>query len=123
MAKTSKAYAAERRKKARAAGLCITCGKIHPAKNRVVCQRCTTSARDRVLRRRAKLRQREELQQIVKAHERMGDMAREHHLHEDATQHYQDALNVQIVAQEDRLRLSEKLAYTLSLGRNPNAYC
>jgi DNA-binding CsgD family transcriptional regulator/tetratricopeptide (TPR) repeat protein len=48
-------------------------------------------------------------------------VAREHHFHAAAAQHYQDALHLQTIHSGDRLRISEKLAEALSLGEDPGA--
>lgn len=52
---------------------------------------------------------------------RLGDEAYTNHLYADAVQHYQDALNISSIAPNERSRISEKLAYALSLGRDPHA--
>jgi DNA-binding NarL/FixJ family response regulator/tetratricopeptide (TPR) repeat protein len=62
-----------------------------------------------------------ELHRVAEGHERTGDIAREHHLYEDAAQRYHDALSVQGITSVDRLRLSKKLADALSLSRDPTA--
>lgn len=48
-------------------------------------------------------------------------MAREHHLHDDAAQHYQQALNISAITSGDYSRISEKLAGAFTFGRNPSA--
>jgi len=68
-----------------------------------------------------KSQRRAELLHVVEGHERKGDVAREHHLYEDAAQYYQNALNIRAVDSSDRYRISEKRAYALFLGGNPRA--
>ena len=67
------------------------------------------------------------MQQVLDAHERAGDVAREHHFHAAAAQHYQDALNAAtstgaaLANSEDRDRISEKIVETLFLSGEPSA--
>jgi len=115
------AWISRRREQGRKAGLCSTCCKRMPASGRRICEPCKASAYERTKRRRAAQRQLTELQQVAHLHERAGDIASDHHLHEDAAQHYEDALNVEGITSENRLRISEKLAYAFSLSGNPHA--
>jgi DNA-binding CsgD family transcriptional regulator/tetratricopeptide (TPR) repeat protein len=55
------------------------------------------------------------------AHECAGDAAQYERLYADAAQHYLDALRMQTVIPQDDVRISEKLAYALSLGGDPDA--
>jgi DNA-binding CsgD family transcriptional regulator/tetratricopeptide (TPR) repeat protein len=112
-----------RRKRAvaRKQGLCITCCRAKPERGFRVCDACKNSIKKHVKARRHFLRQQAESQQIIIAHERAGDKAREHYLHEDAVQHYKNALNFEAIAANDRSRISEKLALALLLSGNPHA--
>lgn len=110
-----------KRQRAREAGVCITCCKKPPGKGRSTCSNCSENATRRTLLRRASLREREEFQQIITAHERAGDRAQTYHLFDDAAQHYQEALNVPAIAPDDRLRIVEKLGSTSLLSDNPAA--
>jgi len=113
-------YVAAKRRRAREAGLCITCCKKQPDDGRTVCKPCRDEATRRSVQRRKKLRLAAKSHQIVEGHERAGDTARAHHLYEDAAQHYQDAL-AGVTIPVDQSRIAEKLAYALSLGDNPEA--
>jgi len=73
-----------------------------------------------MIRYRARQRERAELQHVIEAHERAGDVAREHHLYDDAARRYEMALKVSAMTAEQRLRVSEKFATTAFLGRNPS---
>jgi len=115
------AWARQKRARVKDLGLCITCCKQCPENGRSVCKPCAESATRRKKRRNAGVHERKLLQNIIQAHERAGDVAHQHHLYEDAAQHYQDAVNVQAIAPSERSRISEKLAYALALGRNPQA--
>jgi len=112
---------ARRRQRARDAGLCYFCCKRKPNPGRTVCKLCRTAKMESKRRKSQRDRATAEFRQIVSAHEAAGDRAREHHLHEDAAQHYQDALSVATIAPDDDARISEKLAYALSLSRTPTA--
>jgi len=112
---------ATRRLRARESGLCLVCCTKTPKPGRSICERCNETARRRTIKRRKHVRQRQELQRILAAHEREGDVAQSHHLYEDAAQYYQDALNLHGIVSEDHARISEKLAWALSLGRNPRS--
>lgn len=114
-------YNAARRRRARESGLCITCLKRRPDTQRSVCSACSDAATQRTMRRRSTLRQNASLNEILAAHERAGDIARDHHFYEGSAQHYQDALGVSGLNQYDYVRLSEKLADVLSLGNDPGA--
>jgi len=110
-----------RRQHAREVGLCVVCCKRKPASRRTTCIPCNTSALVRQSRKREKNRKARELQQVTLAHEHAGDVARDHHLHEDAVQYYQRALNIEALNPSIQLRISEKLAHAFSLGDNPRA--
>jgi ATP/maltotriose-dependent transcriptional regulator MalT len=86
---------------------------------RSVCSGCSEKASQRTIRRRVTLRQRAQLQDIIIAHERAGDVAREHHVHKLAAQHYEDALQASDADESARMRVSEKLAEVLWLGNEP----
>jgi ATP/maltotriose-dependent transcriptional regulator MalT len=64
---------------------------------------------------------------IIEAHERAGDVAREHHFHAAAAQHYQDALSVATptngatALSDDHNRILEKLIQALFLSGEPDA--
>jgi len=115
------AWMARKRAEAATAGLCGRCYKIRPDAGYKVCRPCQISINEYRRRRHATARRRATLQNIIEKHESAGDVAREHHLYADAAQYYQDALHAQAIAAEDRSRISEKLAYALSLGGDPNA--
>lgn len=106
---------------AQAEGLCSRCCKRQPETGYKVCRSCQGSINEFRQRRRVLAQQRTELQQIVLAHERAGDLAREHHLYADAAHRYQDALGVRAIVSEDCLRISEKLAGVLALGNDPGS--
>jgi len=124
-------YMAQKRERAREAGLCATCCTRTPAAGRKICELCKASARQRTIGRRFVLRKRAELRNVIEEHERAGDLARDHHLHETAAQHYErafetanvlDAQNgsrVQILCTADRSRIAEKLATMLFFGGDP----
>lgn len=120
MAKPWAAYKAEKRQRARVAGLCITCCKRKPKSGRTVCKPCADSATQRKNRREA-TRRHAALRYAVDAHERAGDVAREHHFHAAAAQHYQDALHNADLTPENHDRLSEKLIQALFLSGEPDA--
>jgi len=58
---------------------------------------------------------------LLLAHECAGDAAQGERLYADAAQHYRDALQMQTIIPQDDMRISEKLAYALSLGSDPDA--
>jgi len=109
----------ERRRRARAAGLCITCCKKKPELSRSVCKSCADRAKKRMIERRALMRKHIELRAIVVAHEEKGDFVRSHHLYNVAAEQYHAALRIGLINNEDRLRISQKLAYVLFLGDDP----
>jgi len=112
---------ARKRRLAREMGLCITCCTEQPENGRAVCLRCAKKATLRTAQHRALQREATTLGEIAAFQEHAGDRACGYHLYEDAAEHFQNALNVGAIAQADRSRISEKLAYVLSLGRNPAA--
>ena len=115
-------WVARKRARARAGGFCATCCRRRPpSPSRKICEACALAAYHRTKRLRGSKKKDAEAQYIIVAHEHAGDIAREHHLYNDAAQHYQDALNVPRIAENDGARISEKLAYALSLGRSPQA--
>src|SRR5258708_24588083 len=125
MAKTAaeraRAYMIRKRAGARELGLCGQCCKEKPSLGNTICAACHKITNERKKRKRKRDREISSLHQVLVAHERAGDVAQEHHLYEDAVQHYQDALELQEATWIDRARISEKLAYALSLGRDPQA--
>jgi len=112
---------ARRRQHAREAGLCARCCKTRPSSGFVTCVPCNASALVRSNRKRKRDREAAHLRQIVAAHEAAGDRSQTHHLFDDAAQHYHEALNVTVIAPDDRLRLVEKLGSASLLSENPNA--
>lgn len=112
---------ARKRLLSRKSGLCYTCCKQRPKPGRVVCVSCITAVAERKRRKRERDRDAVEVRGIINGHERAGDQAHKHRLYDDAAQHYRDALSLDGVTSEDHLRISEKLAYALSLGRDPLA--
>lgn len=109
-----------KRAAARASGLCITCCKRQPREDCRVCDICLEGVKQSRRRRKALVRERNKMQQIIDAHERAGDLARDHHLHEDAGQHYQAALSIEVISAADHTRISQKFADVLFLGRDPH---
>jgi DNA-binding CsgD family transcriptional regulator len=116
-----RAYLARKRARARQIGLCIQCCKEKPKENRKICAICSASSVERTRRRRQKNREATNPQPIIEAHERAGDVAREHHFYEAAAQHYEDALHIPHADESAWMRLSEKLAEVLWLGNEPGA--
>src|SRR5581483_9003388 len=110
---------AEKRRRAREAGLCITCCIRHPNNDRSVCQRCIENSYRRKVQQQIKRKQAAEFQQIVAAHEAAGDRARLHYLFDIAAQHYQEALNIAAIVPDDRQRLAEKLGSVSFLTNDP----
>jgi len=110
-----------RRERARIAGFCITCCTRRPDEGRSVCRSCKESAYQRKLKRNTALRKRVQLQHIIIAHERAGDISQEHSLYADAAQHYQHAMASPGIVPNDRLRISEKLAYAVSFSGDNGA--
>jgi len=84
-----------------------------------MCTACHSATNDRIKRRRERRREDSSLRHILTAHEHAGDKAREHHLYENAAEHYQHALDIQTATRPDRTRIGEKLIYTLFLTNNP----
>ena len=119
MASRQARWNAKQRQRARAEGRCITCN-VQRTQGRSVCKSCTDRATHRTTQRRM---QKHITKQgtIVAAHERAGDVAREHHVYELAAQHYEDALQVSDADESAWMRLSEKLAEVLWLGNEPGA--
>jgi len=109
-------WIARKRAEARTAGVCTRCCKQRPDSGHKVCRFCEASVSQYRRRRRKLALQRKELQQVIIAHERAGDIATEHHLYEDAAQHYQYAMESPVITQNDRLRIMEKLAYAVLLS-------
>lgn len=121
MAGNAAARMARRRLRGRKAGLCTMCFRCHTVPERLVCQPCSTAAAERVIRRRAEKRRIAKASANALRYERAGDEAGAHHLYVDAAEHYQRALSVSLASALDELRISEKLAYALGLGREPAA--
>src|SRR5258708_4259950 len=121
MSQPGSVYVARRRERAREVGLCAVCCVERPADGRKTCATCNGRASKRMSKLRATLRERRKWQHVFTAHEEAGDRARERHLYEDAAEHYQGALDVEFISQSERSRISEKLAYALALGSNPDA--
>jgi DNA-binding CsgD family transcriptional regulator/tetratricopeptide (TPR) repeat protein len=61
------------------------------------------------------------LRHVVEEKERTGDFAQLHHLYAAAAEQYQQALQVNVMSNGDRLRISEKLAYALFSSGDPLA--
>src|SRR5580704_15543547 len=101
---------ARRRARARKLGLCAQCCKQEAPQGRTVCVVCSAAAVERTRRRRKKSREATNLQPIIAAHERAGDVARESHFHDGAAQHYKDAL-LSTSTIDDRIRISVKLVH------------
>jgi DNA-binding CsgD family transcriptional regulator/tetratricopeptide (TPR) repeat protein len=113
---------ARKRQRARDAGLCYECCKQKPNPGRTVCVPCRAVKVQRKKRKRQ--REREvavKSRYFLEAHERAGDVAREHHVYELAAQHYEDALQVPNADESAWMRLSEKLAEVLLYGNEPGA--
>jgi DNA-binding CsgD family transcriptional regulator len=117
----ARACMARRRRRARAEGLCGSCCKRRPEVGRLTCSLCCAAAARRVVERRAKKREMAELRDVVGTVERAGDRVYEHHLYADAAEWYERALQLDGVAQPDRLRITAKLRRCYSRGRNPSA--
>ena len=113
-------WMAGRRRRARAAGLCITCCTAAPSDGRSTCLKCSAEAGARVRRVRAKQRAIDEARRLAADMERAGDAARLHHLHDDAARYYADALDASALQTEDGARVAEKLAGVIALGHGPN---
>jgi len=109
-----------KRMRAREQGFCITCCNVKPLRGLRVCEVCKVAVQVRKKAQRKKLRQRGPTA-IIEAHERAGDVAREHHFHAAAAQHYEDALHVPHADESAWMRLSEKLAEVLWVGNEPGA--
>src|SRR5690349_15436197 len=105
-----------RRQRARATGLCCRCCKGKPAPNRVTCAQCLAARIDSQRRKRRSERQERENAKLVDAHERAGDVAREHYYYGGAAQHYKDALDLCVPNGSAWRRISENLATVLHLG-------
>src|SRR5580704_445505 len=110
-AERARIHIARKRQRARETGLCGTCCKEKPHLGLTTCISCNTAALNRQKRKRqAKREAVTELETSVKligAHERAGDVAREHHFYEAAAQHYEDALHVPGADESAWMRLSE----------------
>src|SRR5258708_6639090 len=117
----ARASMARRRERAREAGLCYTCCTQKPNLGRIVCQSCNAAKAERKKRKRQRIGDLHNSRQVLIGHERAGDVASQHHFHDGAAQHYQDALAVHTISETDRSRLSEKLAYVLFRSGNPDA--
>ena len=113
-------WMAGRRRRARAAGLCITCCTAAPADGRSTCLKCSAEAGARVRRVRGKQRAIDDARRLAADMERAGDAARLHHLHDDAARYYADALDASALQTEDGARVAEKLAGVIALGHGPN---
>src|SRR5580704_7333890 len=100
---SSAVWMAAKRQRAREAGLCVVCCKSTRKPGSSSCENCAKSAVQRRAKRRKELRRARESQEIIIAHELAGDKAKTHHLHADAAQHYNEALNLPGIAQADRL--------------------
>jgi len=112
---------ARRRVRAREAGVCITCFKVRPERERLICRECRSAATARTNRRRAKKREFAQPAAIAASHERRGDEAYARHLYADAAACYREAVNVAGAAPDMQLRITEKLAKALALGADPAA--
>jgi DNA-binding CsgD family transcriptional regulator len=73
----------------------------------------------RVQRKRKQNREAVQLQQIIVAQEAAGDRAIEYLLYEEGARYYQDALNMETLAESDRVRISEKLGKAYFFGGKP----
>ena len=111
---------ARRRARAREAGLCVVCCKASPDPGHSVCHPCSYAAAQRTTHRRTQRQKLAQLNEILKAHESAGDEAYANHRFSEAAMHYRDA-SVTQCPPADGLRIAEKLAYALALGRNPAA--
>jgi len=118
---SARACMTRRRERARANGFCSTCCKQRPVPGRSVCVACTVAALERKKRKRIRDREAAQWRHVITAQEQAGDKAREHHLYEDAAHYYHNALAMRAMTPVEHARISEKLAYALSLGRNPRA--
>jgi len=113
-------FVARKRHRAREAGLCVTCCREKPKMGRVTCVACNASALERNKRKRERGRVTIGPKQIVEAHERAGDVAREHDFHAAAARHYQDALSSAASMPDDYDRISGKLTHALFFGGKPD---
>ncbi len=109
------------RDRARRFGLCISCCKRKPRAKLRVCQTCKKSISKYRKRRQERNVQHKLLQVVRAAHERAGDVLREHNLYDDAAQHYWDALSCGPLESDVQARLTEKLAEALPLSGNAHA--
>jgi len=114
-------YTSKRRAHARQVGLCTRCYKAKPNPGRTVCSVCRASISELTKRKRKETREASGSVKLIEAHERAGDVAREHHVYELAAQHYEDALRVSGTYESAWMRLSDKLAEVLWRGNRPGA--
>lgn len=120
-AERARAYIARKRSLARAAGRCASCCKKVPKPGHVTCKSCSLRASKRSTRKRKRDHASAKFGPLIAAHERAGDVAKEHHFHGAAAQHYKDALQVRHFAHSDEIRLMEKLSEALWFGNEPTA--
>lgn len=113
---TSAERAQRRREVAAAGGLCLTCCSRRPEKGRSTCRSCSAKAKERVLRSRARLRDRRRSSAIGRDHEVAGDACVDHHSYRDAATHYERA--VALVDPNDAGLLA-KLASALFYSERP----
>ena len=116
-----------RRMRARNQGLCTRCCTERPRPGLRVCESCKSYINASTNTRRKHIREHEQFARsaqpredaVIAAHERAGDVAREHHVYELAAQHYEDALQIPNVDESAWMRLSEKLAEVLLYSNEP----
>jgi len=106
---------ANRRKRAHAAGLCITCCTERPEAKHSVCGACSAKATQRTLQRRAVIRKRTKVHRIVELHERAGNDAFARYFYEDAVRHFEEALKTPEIEDGDRERVFKRLASAVFL--------
>jgi DNA-binding CsgD family transcriptional regulator len=112
-------YKAESRRRARAAGLCISCCSRNTGPGRAVCGQCVSKAVERKERLRLRTREtRRNLQELLDL-EGTGDVAAARHFYEDAIDYYERALATAGAGSKDVARISEKLGSALWNSTDP----
>ena len=125
-AERTRDYLIRRRQLARETGLCCTCRKGKPRPSLVTCGSCNAAALKRQKRKREVKREAFGSAKLVEAHERAGDVAREHHVYAGSAAlpgclECGNGRKEQSAAPDDLNRILEKLIQALFLSGEPDA--